>query len=147
CLTLGERGLRLRRRGEIVGDVVDLAAEGIDRIHAVAPVARQQPHRPIERGPGRFDPLANGLAQRSVVGDLPDAIPYRSGHRLRARIPVRNAAAKSFLPSFTRIASPSPRRGRTASRAANATMTADSQQKPRPSTRGGRSPAAAVSPS
>ena len=38
-----------------VGDVVDLAAKGVDREHGLAPRLGQKAHRPIERGLGRRD--------------------------------------------------------------------------------------------
>ena len=49
-------------------------------------------------------------------------------------MPVTSAAAKSRLPSVTRAASGSPRRSRRASRAASATIAADSQRSPRAAT-------------
>src|SRR5216683_2782534 len=58
----GECRLLVLGRASIVGDVVELAAEGIDRVHPVAAVFWQEPHRPIERAARRRDPLANALA-------------------------------------------------------------------------------------
>jgi len=40
-----------------VGDVVDLSAKCIDRVHPIPAVLRQQPHGPIERGSGRLDSM------------------------------------------------------------------------------------------
>jgi hypothetical protein len=50
-----------------IGDVVDLTAESVDRVHPVATIAWQHPHRPIERRSGRFDPMPDRLAQRIIA--------------------------------------------------------------------------------
>jgi hypothetical protein len=44
----GEAVSLLRRRGRIVGDIVDLAAEGVDGVHRLALGARQHAHGPVE---------------------------------------------------------------------------------------------------
>src|SRR5262249_13572763 len=46
-----------------VGDVVDLTAERVDRVHSVASILRQEPHRPVERGPRRLYTFLDRLAQ------------------------------------------------------------------------------------
>src|SRR5689334_10091032 len=135
------RGFLLGRSALIVGDVVHLAAECIDRVHAVAAFPGKKPHRPIERRSGDFDPTANRFAQRRLVGDGPETVDSRFGHCRRANTPVRNAAAKSPFDSFTRRASGSPLRSRLVNLPARATMTADSQRNPRAATPGGRSDA------
>ena len=142
------RGFLLGRGALVVGDVVHLAAERIDRVHAVTAFPGQQPHRPIERGSRRLDPPANRLAQRRLVGNGPDVVRVSfSVIAGGANTPVRNAAAKSPFDSLTRPASGSPRRSRRASLPASATMTADSQRNPRAATPGGRSRAVAISAS
>ena len=63
--------LLFRQRQIAVGDVVDLAAEGVDREHRIATLRRQQPHRPVERGAGILDDAADfgrGVGFRRGVG-------------------------------------------------------------------------------
>src|ERR1700724_2408179 len=121
-----------------IGDVVDLTAERVDRVHAVTAVPRQQPHRPVERGPGSLDPMPDVFAQRlftQVVGggERRVAPPRKPLETLIAK-----AAMKSDLRSATRVATGSPRRRRRSSRPASSTMTADSHRNPREATSGGK---------
>src|SRR5262249_42151454 len=63
----GEGGEFVLDRPLAIGDVVDLAAKRIDRVHPVPAVPRQEPHGPIERGSGRLDPTPDGFEQRRVA--------------------------------------------------------------------------------
>ena len=93
----------------LVGDVVDHAAEGVDRVHGVAPVRRQHAHAAIERGAGgahdRLDRVEVGLGGVSgVMHPSPTGIPLpRSGGGL--------GRGRSLMPA---TAAPQPTRRRVA---------------------------------
>ena len=82
-----------------VGDVVDLAAERIDRIHAVTAIPRQQPHRPIERGPGSLDTVPDGIAQRVLT----QLIGSARARELYLLSPVLTAKEALALGMVTRV--------------------------------------------
>src|SRR5712671_4659372 len=118
-------------RPHAIGDVVDLTAERIDRVHAVTAIPRQQPHRPVERGPGSLDPVPDGFAQRVFTQLIGSGIERGVAHRRKPReTPTARAARKSSLRSATRVATGSPWRSWRNSRPASSTMTADSQRNP-----------------
>src|SRR5712671_1968461 len=148
----GESGELVLHRPVVIDDVVDLAAEGINRIHPVAAILRQQPHGPVKRGTGRLDPMPDGFAQRVVPQLVGHAVQRRIAHpRTPPDTPIMKAAKKSDFRSVTRLATGSPRRSRRSSRSASSTMTPHSQRKPEEATSGGRwrprSTSAAVRPS
>src|ERR1700730_16057587 len=135
----GESGELVLHRPVVIGDVVDLAAEGINRIHPVATILRQQPHGPVERATGRLDPMPDGFAQRVVPQLVGHAVQRRIAHpRTPPDTPITKAAKKSDFRSLTRLATGSPRRSRRNSRTASSTMTPHSQRKPEEAMRGGR---------
>ena len=72
-----------------VGDVVDLAAEGIDRVHRVALGRRQQAHAPVERRAGADDHGAHVRLRGAELG--PDRLGPR--HALRAGGQIHRAGA------------------------------------------------------
>src|SRR6185437_9542044 len=96
-----------------VDDIVDGAAEGIDREHRLAPRLGQEAHRPIER-------RMRGGDLRLDVGALFARRLHEHAHARPPRTkPISVASAKSTGLSLTRIASGSPRRSRAASRLAS----------------------------
>ncbi len=106
----------------IVDDVVDDPAEGIDRIHGVAPVRLQHRHAAVEAGAGLAD-LGGNLVEIGRVGAEGGA------HRApRKRSAPNMLAATSPRVSFTRVAIGSPRRRRAARRCDRPTITAVSSR-------------------
>src|SRR5215469_6621531 len=103
-----------------VSNVVDLSAKGVDGIHPVTAMPREQTHRPVERRSGCLDTLSYGLTQRRL-GRL-----FRNGDdsnivhpRKPCRTPTTSAAMKSDFCSPTRFARGSPRRSRRSRRVAS----------------------------
>src|SRR5438477_1902782 len=116
-------------RALAVCDVVDLAAERVDRIHPVSTVVRQQTHRPIERRSSRPDPMPNGLEQRRIAELAGDGAEHGIVHRHASpEAPETTAATQSEVRSLTRAANGSPRRSRPSRRAASPTITALSRR-------------------
>ena len=144
----------------LVGDVVDHAAEGVDRVHRVAAIRRQHAHAAIERGAGgahdRLDrvevglggvragsctpsPTRHSLSRAAGEGWGGGAVAH-ANHRSAATA----LAAASPLVSRTRRASGSPRRSRRASRCARPTITAVSSRSRRLRVSRGRSTAVTI---
>src|SRR5690349_17983580 len=133
-----ECGELVLHRPLVIGDVVDLAAKGINRVHSVPAFLRQEAHRPVERSLRSLRPLPDRFAQRVSVCLVGDGVERGIAHRRSVLLtPLTKAAAKSDLRSLTRFAKGSPRRSRSSSRAARATITPHSQRSPGAATRGG----------
>ena len=101
-------------RGVVIGDVVDLAAERIDRVHAVAPVLRQQPHRPVERGRRPPRPVRGSFRAARVVGLIGGAraSACRSSPQAADDAGQRTRRRNPICVNLTRLANGSPRRNR-----------------------------------
>ena len=85
-----ERGAARRARPAVVGDVVDGAAEGVDRVHRLALGARQDAHGEIERAAGgrqRRRCVLAGVRRRRVV--------RRDGHQ-RPRVPAASGSTRGL---------------------------------------------------
>src|SRR5882724_1435448 len=118
-------------RALAVGDVVDLAAERVDRIHPVSAMVWQETHRPVERRPSRLDPTPNGLEHRRVAEFAGDGAERGIVHRhANPDAPDTTAAMQSDVRSLTRAANGSPRRSRRRRRTASPTITALSRRSP-----------------
>ena len=127
-----ETGALLLERAAFVGDVVHLAAEGVDRVHGVAPLGRQQAHRRIERRAAGLDlggdvGLQAGLKPLIGVDDRASCgrpLRLAAAHRSPSRCPRSPENRKSRLVGFTRSASGSRRRSSPIMRSARRTMVA-----------------------
>src|SRR6516162_942676 len=128
-----------------VSNVVDFATKGVDCVHRVAAVSRQQAHSPVERSPGGLDSMPDRVAQRVFV-QLIGSTERRIAHlRNFPDTPIRKETKKSNLCNLTRLARGSPRRKRRSSLSASSTMTALSQRSPGETTSGGKLRALSIS--
>ena len=95
-----QRGKALVARSVAVGDVVDGAAEGVDRVHRLAPRARQDAHGEVERAAGCRQ-RRRGIVVPHDAGRIHAALPAATCSRVRivrwtrqAATPARAASAK-----------------------------------------------------
>ena len=118
-------------RALAVCDVVDLAAERVDRIHPVSAMVWQETHCPVERRPRRLDPMPNRFEYRRITELAADGAERGVVHpRPNPVTTVATAATKSDVRSLTRVAKGSPSRSRRSKCTASATITALSRRSP-----------------
>ena len=108
-----ECGELVLHRPLFVGDVVDLAAKRINRIHSVPAFPRQEAHRPVKRRLRSLHPLPDRFAQRVSVCLVGDGVERGIAHRRRLLLTPTHEGSREIRfaqldPVCQRIAAPQP---------------------------------------